>query len=622
MIELLNLNFSNYLSYGPDNTVDFVRDKVTILSAENGYGKSSIATVLEDCLYSKNSRGILKAELQNRYLSEKPEATIQFRVGKDFYELTKTSTKATLFKNGDDISGHTATQTHKLIESIFGIDFTSFTKLVYQSINSNMDFLKETDANRKKFLIQLLGLEQYSTIEEELKNEAKNRKADLDKLEGEKKSLESFSIEVPDELVEIQVPELLEDNESAELRAQLAEIENIKSRNKKRRADFDLATKLKTDAKIKYERLVENRRKYLDKLLEHKMKEPRKVDFDPKALLEARKKLTQLETQRAEYKRTYQKFKTESEHTQCHVCKSYLDTSGAIVARDTAAEAYKKLGPEVTEITNSLTTLLENEKIYKEYINWQTELNRLEAGIPAEPEPVELPDPEPIVEEIEHDANSISTRLSELSSIIAKNRREIAEAQAFNKTVVANNAKRAQAQEQIIKRTEMLNNVLAKLVVVQQDYNDFVLLAKSTKELVSYKIESTIKLFEASINKYLVELSDGKFLITFKIDGSKLIVRLLSDKEEIKISSLSSGEYALLQVATLLAIRANVTKQGINLLILDEVISVLSDSNKDKLVQILLKEPYNSILVSHGYINSECGLLSISKSNNISRIEY
>ena len=66
MIELLELRFGNYLSYGAGNSIEFTRDKVTILTAENGYGKSSIATVLEDALYSKNSKGILKAELQNR----------------------------------------------------------------------------------------------------------------------------------------------------------------------------------------------------------------------------------------------------------------------------------------------------------------------------------------------------------------------------------------------------------------------------------------------------------------------------------------------------------------------------------------------------------------------------
>lgn len=621
MIDLLELKFSNYLSYGADNSVEFTRDKVTILSAENGYGKSSLATVLEDVLYSKNSKGILKAELQNRYTKDKLEATVIFRVDNDYYELTKTSTKATLFKNGDDISGHTATQTHKQIENIFGMDFTSFTKLVYQSINSNMDFLKETDANRKKFLIQLLGLEQYSTIEEELKTEAKLRKTDLDKLEGQQKSLESFSIAIPDELVEVQVPELLEDTESAELRAKLSEFDSIKSRNKKAQEAFDAEIKRKTEAKTKYDRLVENRRNFMEKLLEHKLLEPHKVVFDPKELLDVRKQLTQLETQRAEFKRTYQKFKTDSEHTECHVCKSTLDTSGAIVARDTAANAYKALQPKVVELTNSLTSLVENEKMYKEYEKWKTELARLEASIPEEPEaPISYEVSELVLEPLPN-VDQIKVRLQDIAKSVAQNRSDIATAQKFNNSVVANNAQRIQALEQLAQKANMLKEVTAKFTEVQQEYNDFTLLAKSTKELVGYKIESTIKLFEASINKYLVELSDGKFLITFKIDGTKLTVRLLTGTEEIKIASLSSGEYALLQVATLLAIRSNVSKQGINLLILDEVISVLSDSNKDKLVQILLREPYNSILVSHGYINSECGLLTINKVDNISRIE-
>lgn len=621
MIEVLELRFSNYLSYGAGNSIDFTRDKVTILSAENGYGKSSIATVLEDALYSKNSKGVLKAELQNRYLKEKPEATVLFRVGKDFYELTKTSTKATLFKNGDDISGHTATQTHKQIENIFGMDFTTFTKLVYQSLTSNMDFLKETDANRKKFLVQLLGLEQYATIEEELKTEAKNRKSDLDNLEGQKISLESLSIVVPDELTEIPIPELLEDNETALLKQQIAEVENIKSRNAKAVADYKAKVKLKTDAISRYDTQVENRRKILQKLVDHLAKEPVSIAFDPKALQECRKNLAIVEAERAEHKRVYQKFKSASEHTECHVCKSKLDTTEVEAARDLAATNYKALSPKFVELTNQLTLLLENENIYKAFEAWRVEKARLEASIPEEPEQPVFTEPEEPILETVVDVSHVSSVIAEIDRKIAENRRKIKEAQNFNSAVLVNNAKRIQALEQIEQRLVKLREVDANYTTVKQAYDDYILLAKSTKELVSYKIESSIKLFETNINKYLVELSDGRFLVTFKIDGAKLVVRLLADGTEVKISSLSSGEYALLQVATLLAIRANVTKQEINLLILDEVISVLSDSNKDKLVQILLKEPYNSILVSHGYINSECGLLTINKSNNISRIE-
>ena len=621
MIEILDLKFSNYLSYGANNSLEFTKDKVTILSAENGYGKSSLATVLEDCLFSKNSKGILKGELQNRYLPEKPEATVTFRVGKDFYELTKTSTKATLFCNGDDISGHTATQTHKQIEKIFGMDFSTFTKLIYQSLNSNLDFLKETDANRKKFLIQLLDLDHYNVIEEELKTEAKKLKTDVDNLKGQHSSLVSFSIEVPPGLIEVEVPELLEDNETAHLKHLLSEIANIESRNKKAKDDYARDTKHKTDAISKYDNLVENRRKFLDRLEKHKESKPATVAFDPIELLEMRKRITQLDTTRNSFKATYQKFKAASEHTECPTCKSQLDVTEAANARDSAAQSYKGLGPELTDLNNQLTILLENEKIVKQYQDWSTKLTQLEASIPEEPELPVLTDIEPPVLEPVPDATSLREAIDIIAKKIVENRRKIKEAQIFNAHVLVNNAKAEQAAQQIEQRNSKLVVVTELLKIAEQDYNDYVLLAKSTKELVSYKIESSIKAFEEKINKYLVELSDGRFLLTFKMDTTKLVVRLLADGAEIKISSLSSGEYALLQVATLLAIRANVAKQNINLLILDEVISVLSDHNKDKLVDILLKEPYNSILVSHGYGNPECGLISINKKNNISRLE-
>ena len=56
---------------------------------------------------------------------------------------------------------HTATNTYKTLQDIIGIDFKTFTQLVYQNTSSSLQFLTATDTNRKKFLIDLLHLEHY-----------------------------------------------------------------------------------------------------------------------------------------------------------------------------------------------------------------------------------------------------------------------------------------------------------------------------------------------------------------------------------------------------------------------------------------------------------------------------
>ena len=42
-----------------------------------------------------------------------------------------------------------------------GVDFKTFSQLVYQNTNASLQFLTATDSNRKKFLIDLLHLEEY-----------------------------------------------------------------------------------------------------------------------------------------------------------------------------------------------------------------------------------------------------------------------------------------------------------------------------------------------------------------------------------------------------------------------------------------------------------------------------
>ena len=75
--------------------------------------------------------------------------------------MRRASIKCKLYKNGEDISSHTATNTYKTVEEILGLDFKTFTQIVYQNTNTSLQFLTATDTNRKKFLIDLLQLEKY-----------------------------------------------------------------------------------------------------------------------------------------------------------------------------------------------------------------------------------------------------------------------------------------------------------------------------------------------------------------------------------------------------------------------------------------------------------------------------
>jgi DNA repair exonuclease SbcCD ATPase subunit len=161
-------------SYGKNNEIALDRNRITQLTAINGSGKSSIALILQELLYNKNIKGIKKGDILNRYIDDKNwNGALDFLVNDKSYRVsvnrTGATTKVQLLENGVDISEHKVLDTYKKIQDILGLDFEIFTQITYQSSTDLLDFLKATDTNRKKFLINLFNLEKYITIGDRIK---------------------------------------------------------------------------------------------------------------------------------------------------------------------------------------------------------------------------------------------------------------------------------------------------------------------------------------------------------------------------------------------------------------------------------------------------------------------
>ena len=119
MITLQTLKWDNCFSYGSGNELDLNDNTVTQILGTNGMGKSSIPLIIEEALYNKNSKGIKKADIPNRYINDGYTIFLEFEKDSIDYSVTvdrKSSIKVKLEKNGEDISSHTATTT---ISSLF-----------------------------------------------------------------------------------------------------------------------------------------------------------------------------------------------------------------------------------------------------------------------------------------------------------------------------------------------------------------------------------------------------------------------------------------------------------------------------------------------------------------------
>ena len=239
MITLKQLQWNNCFSYGSDNELLLDENTVTQIIGTNGTGKSSIPLIIEEALYNKNSKGIKKADIPNRYQGDGYNIKLTFTKDTDTYTVSidrKTTVKVKLEKNGEDISSHTATNTYKTIQEIIGVDFKTFSQLVYQSTNASLQFLTATDTNRKKFLIDLLHLEGYVELFDVFKEESRKLTVEISGAQAAVDTVQKWlsdnklsdSIILP--MLDLRINT---EEEEKEFRYLTKEIENILERNKK-----------------------------------------------------------------------------------------------------------------------------------------------------------------------------------------------------------------------------------------------------------------------------------------------------------------------------------------------------------------------------------------------------
>ena len=128
----------------------------------------------------------------------KRQIKLAFTKDEDTYVVSidrKTSVKVKLEKNGEDISSHTATNTYKTIQDTIGVDFKTFSQLVYQNTNASLQFLTATDTNRKKFLIDLLHLENYVELFDTFKEAARVVSLEINGIQAKLDTIEKWLVD-------------------------------------------------------------------------------------------------------------------------------------------------------------------------------------------------------------------------------------------------------------------------------------------------------------------------------------------------------------------------------------------------------------------------------------------
>ena len=610
MIILNKLTMSNMFSYGQNNELDLSSNKVTQLTAPNGSGKSSIAFILQELLYSKNIKSIKKADILNRYTKNDTwSGKIEFTVDNQNYGVdvkrTKNQSKVKFYQQNDtdtiDLTEHKIPDTYKKIQELIGLDFEIFSQLTYQSSTDLLEFLKATDTNRKKFLINLFNLEKYPDIGDVIKAKLSESEKLSYKLDGEIKSVKDFLNEA---VIQEKQPLIPVPNIDETKRNQLAKAEN------------------KID---EYETLC----KKIDKNNLY-IKDRDILTFDI-SLSEPAKKLplycdlNKIKTDLTEVTIHKKNITNSLEHLDladvCYACGQSIDNSQTIKLKDSLEEDLFKTNDQITQLNEQIKVLNNEIRNYEASIEeWETNKKIIEkfeqlSQFVDSSIPTQYPDFNALKEEIQSVKNELK--------IEEQNREDAVE---HNEKIKTHNTKVDTLIEQkryFLARQELLNNDILKLKSKIKNLN-ILRKAFSTTGIVAYKLENLTKELETVINDYLSELSDGQFQVIFRLTGEKLNIIVINNGQEAPIETVSGGEFSRIQTAILLAIRNVLSKIGgnyINLLFLDEITGVLDEAGKEKLIELLQEEKnLNIFLISHDFTHPLINKISIIKDNNISSI--
>ena len=599
MITIKELRWSNCFSYGPNNVINFVKAPLTQLVGKNGHGKSSIALILEEVLFNKNSKSIKKSDILNRYIKDK-NYTIELDLERDGNDYTIKCSRGTqqtvkLLKNGQDISAHTATQTYKIIEDIIGIDHKSFAQIVYQSNASSLEFLTSADTARKKFLIEILNLTKYTRASEvfkeislDLGKSVAECQAKITTINNWLNKYERSDLSIKD----LQPVEILDND----LPKQVTELE------------LDLANLEKTNRKIIHNNTYKQQLNNIDLQLPA----PNKVDTEH---------IKKLQQQQAEHMKTVKDGeafikKLNNLHGVCPTCFSQIDsvkTTDLITERTEEIESARASAAALMIVAHDLE---QQDKLYQNAVKQQQEWEKLHLLIDNT-----LPEKTLVKDDLQ-------TKYENLAKSLKDTQQRIKQAEENNAKIQQHNSRVETIKQQLQEMNEELEEYSFQLSLMNERMSILQVLTKtfSTTGLVAYKIECLVKDLEEITNKYLVDLSDGRFQISFKVNSSdKLNVIITDNGKDIDINALSGGEKARVNVATLLSIRKlmqTLSSSRINLLVLDETVEALDVDGKEKLVEVLLGEEHlNTFLVSHGFSHPLLEKINVIKRNNISRIE-
>jgi DNA repair exonuclease SbcCD ATPase subunit len=169
VILFTELSWRNFLSTGNHkNTLDLTRHNTTLVSGENGAGKSTMLDALTFSLFGKSFRGINIPQLPNSINDKNCEVEIEFTIGKDEYRVFRSlkPKKFEIYKNDNLLPQNSKSKDYQKIleEQILKMSYNAFCQVVILGSSNYIPFMQLTAADRRSVVENLLDIDVFSIM--------------------------------------------------------------------------------------------------------------------------------------------------------------------------------------------------------------------------------------------------------------------------------------------------------------------------------------------------------------------------------------------------------------------------------------------------------------------------
>lgn len=542
MIEFKVCSWKNFLSTGNVKTeVRLDQHPNTLITGENGAGKSTILDVLCFALYGKPFRKIKKNQLINSVNNGSTVVEIEFRTnGKDYRVVRGIKPAVFDIYENDNIKNQSAAardQQEDLEKNILRMNMKSFTQMVILGSSSFVPFMQLTPYIRREVIEDLLDISVFSTMSLLLKEKVNKNKQDT--------LLNSKDIDNIDAMIAMQKEQSKYDNERKK--------EEI-SRCEDRISDIDKAVnRLRSE--------LENDQSAIDELIDQIVDEGKNHARASRALkierdLEAKKKNSQKTID----------FYNNNDH--CPTCTQEIDN--AIKAEK--IEEKNKVISDLNDAMNKISEEIEKINTRSEEIaeiKKQIEIRRKQSE-----------DKNVLIQQDERERSLLQKDILKL--------KEESITQSANKLRELNEER----ETAIESKKELLdqNHLLEMASLILRDSG-----------IKSKIIKQYIPIINQLVNKYLAAMD---FFVKFELDENFNEKILSRHRDDFSYDSFSEGEKMRIDLALLFTWRTIAkmkNSSSTNLLILDEVFDASLDANGcDEFLKIVQNlEDSNVFVISH-----------------------